>query len=89
MAHSIGGDYRAVRHAYATVMLVKTTGVQLAVVRKRSTGFASNNRMAGTQEANRAIVQSSIAYFARYSLDENERKIHLHYDGSTFRTGTE
>ena len=46
--------------------------------------FASSNRMAGTAEENRAIVQGSIAYFGRYSVDEKEGKINLHYDGSTY-----
>jgi lipocalin-like protein len=46
--------------------------------------FASNNRMTGTGEENRAIVQGSIAYFGRYSIDEKDRKINLHYDGSTY-----
>ncbi|MFO1204404.1 MAG: lipocalin-like domain-containing protein [Burkholderiales bacterium] len=46
--------------------------------------FQSNNRLAGTVEENRAIVQGSIAYFGKYSIDEQEHKINLHYDGSTF-----
>jgi hypothetical protein len=46
--------------------------------------FASNNRMAGTAEENKAIVQGSIAYFGRYSVAEKERKLNLHYDGSTY-----
>lgn len=46
--------------------------------------FASDNRMTGTAEENKAIVQGSIAYFGRYSIDEKERKINLHYDGSTY-----
>jgi len=46
--------------------------------------FASNNRMTGTAEENKAIVQGSIAYFGTYSIDEKEGKIKLHYDGSTF-----
>jgi lipocalin-like protein len=46
--------------------------------------FASNNRMAGTAEENKAIVQGSIAYFGRYSIDEKEQRINLHYDGSTY-----
>ena len=32
--------------------------------------FASNNRLTGTAEENKAIVQGSIAYFGRYSIDE-------------------
>jgi predicted RNA-binding protein with PUA domain len=46
--------------------------------------FASSNRLSGTPEENKAIVQGSIAYFGRYSVDEKERKINLHYDGSTY-----
>jgi hypothetical protein len=46
--------------------------------------FGSNNRMTGTAEENKAIVQGSIAYFGRYSVDEKEGKINLHYDGSTY-----
>src|SRR4051812_25110894 len=46
--------------------------------------FASNNRMTGTAEENKAIAQGSIAYFGRYSLDEKDGKINLHYDGSTY-----
>ena len=46
--------------------------------------FASNNRLAGTAEENKAIVQGSIAYFGRYSINESERKIQFHYDGSTY-----
>jgi len=46
--------------------------------------FASNNRLTGTVEENRAIVQGSIAYFGTYSIDENEKKINIHYDGSTY-----
>lgn len=46
--------------------------------------FASSNRMTGSDEENRAMVQGSIAYFGRYSVNEAEQKIHLHYDGSTY-----
>lgn len=46
--------------------------------------FASPNRMAGTADENKAIVQGSIAYFGKYSIDEKERKINLYYDGSTY-----
>lgn len=46
--------------------------------------FASNNRLTGIAEENQAIVQGSIAYFGRYTIDENERQIHLHFDGSTY-----
>ena len=32
--------------------------------------FVSSNRMAGSPEENKAIVQGSIAYFGSYSVDE-------------------
>lgn len=46
--------------------------------------FASSNRMAGSAEENKAIVQGSIAYFGSYSVNETEQKINLHCDGSTY-----
>jgi hypothetical protein len=46
--------------------------------------IVSNNRMAGSTEENKAIVQGSIAYFGSYSVDEIEQKINIHYDGSTY-----
>ena len=46
--------------------------------------FASSNRMTGSPEENKAIVQGSIAYFGSYSVDEKEQKINIHYDGSTY-----
>lgn len=46
--------------------------------------FASSNRMTGTEAENRAIVQGSIAYFGTYTVDEQGRKLNLHYQGSTY-----
>jgi hypothetical protein len=46
--------------------------------------FASSNRLTGTAEENKAIVQGSIAYFGTYTIDEAEKKINIHYDGSTY-----
>jgi Lipocalin-like domain len=67
-------------------MVVYDPNGRFILVLQRATlpKFASNNRMTGTADENRAIVQGTIAYFGRYSVDENERKINLHYDGSTF-----
>jgi lipocalin-like protein len=56
----------------------------LVLQREALPRFASNSRMTGTAEENKAIVQGSIAYFGRYSIDEKERKINLHFDGSTY-----
>jgi lipocalin-like protein len=67
-------------------MVVYDANGRFILVLQRATlpRFASNNRLAGTAEENKAIVQGSIAYFGKYSVDENERKLRLHYDGSTF-----
>lgn len=46
--------------------------------------FVSNNRLTGSTDENKAIVQGSIAYFGRYSIDEVGKKINIHYEGSTY-----
>jgi hypothetical protein len=53
--------------------------------------FASNNRMAGTAEENKAVVQGSLAFFATYSVSETDRTFTLHVESCTFRNwnGTE
>jgi lipocalin-like protein len=53
--------------------------------------FASNNRMEGTPEENKAVVQGSIAHFGRYSVDEANKTVTFHIETSTFPnwTGTE
>src|SRR5262247_2338738 len=58
--------------------------LSITVVRSDLPKFASNNRMSGTPEENKAIVQGIIAYFGTYSIDESNRKINLRYDGSTY-----
>ena len=46
--------------------------------------FASGNRLTGSADENKAVVQGSIAYFGRYTISEAAQKINLHYDGSTY-----
>ena len=46
--------------------------------------FASDNRMSGTAEENKAVGQGSIAYFGTYAIDEAKGTISLRYDGSTY-----
>jgi hypothetical protein len=55
----------------------------LVLQRASLPNISSNNRMNGTAEENRAIVQGSIAYYGRYSIDE-PGTLNLHYDGSTY-----
>lgn len=46
--------------------------------------LASNNRLLGTVEEYRAIVQGSIAYFGTYTIDESARTFTVHVEGGTF-----
>jgi hypothetical protein len=46
--------------------------------------IASNNRLAGSPEDNRAIVHGSLALFGTYSVDEAKRTLTFKIEGSTF-----
>ena len=46
--------------------------------------FASNNRLEGTTEENKAIVQGSICYFGKYTLDEAAKALTFHLEGGSF-----
>ena len=46
--------------------------------------FRSTNRMEGTPEENKAVVQGSIAQFGRYIVDEANKTITFHIESSTF-----
>jgi hypothetical protein len=46
--------------------------------------FASNNRLEGTPEENKATVQGSVCYFGTYSVNEADHTLALHIVGSSF-----
>jgi hypothetical protein len=46
--------------------------------------FASNNRMLGTPEENKAAAQGVVAYFGTYSVSEADRIVTLHIERSSF-----
>lgn len=46
--------------------------------------FASKDRMEGTPEENKAVVQGSIAHFGRYTVNEADKTITFHIETSTF-----
>jgi hypothetical protein len=56
----------------------------LIIARSDLPPFASNNRLSGTDDENRAIVQGSIAYFGTYTIDESARTFTVHVEGGTF-----
>ena len=46
--------------------------------------FASNNRLEGSPEENKAIVQGSICYFGTYSVSEADHTLTYHVESSSF-----
>jgi hypothetical protein len=56
----------------------------LMTARAGQAKFASTNRMDGTPEENKAVVQGSIAHFGRYTVDETNNTITFHIETSTF-----
>ena len=50
--------------------------------------FAGNDRMKGTAEENKAIVQGSISYFGTYTVDPTAKTLVLHVEGSLFPNWT-
>ena len=56
----------------------------LIVTRSGQPKFASNNRMQGTPEENKAIVQGSISHFGTYTVNEADKTITFHIQTSTF-----
>jgi hypothetical protein len=56
----------------------------LLTARSGQPKFASNNRMEGTPEENKAVVQGSIAHFGRYTVNEADKTITFHIETSTF-----
>jgi hypothetical protein len=46
--------------------------------------FASNNRMAGTAEENKSIVEGILAQFGTYSVSEADKIITRHIESCTF-----
>lgn len=56
----------------------------LLTARSGQPRFASNNRMEGTPEEYKAVVQGSIAHFGRYTVNETDKTITFHIETSTF-----
>ena len=67
-------------------MLMVDAGGHLSLTTLRSDlpKFQSNNRITGTADENKAIVQGSIAYFGTYVIDEATHEITITIKGSTF-----
>jgi len=56
----------------------------LLTARRGQSKFAANNRMEGTPEEYKAVVQGSIAHFGTYTINEADKTITFHIEASTF-----
>lgn len=56
----------------------------LLISRSGQPKFASNNRMEGTPEEYKAVVQGMNAHFGRYTVNEADKTITFHIETSTF-----
>jgi hypothetical protein len=57
----------------------------MVLLRASVPAIASKNRMTGTAEENKAIVQGTLAYYGKYMVvNEKENIVNLTFEGSTF-----
>ena len=56
----------------------------VTIVRAGRPKFASNNRTTGTAEENKAAVAGSIAYFGTYTVNDADKLLLMHLEGSTY-----
>jgi hypothetical protein len=61
---------------------------QLSILRNDLPKFASNARVKGTPDENKAVVGGSINHFGRYTVDEKEKTITFNVEGSIFPNWT-
>jgi Lipocalin-like domain len=67
------------------LLILTDNGIfSLQVMRSDRPKFASNSRVQGTPEENKAAVQGSISSFGTYTVDEANKTFTLRYLGSTF-----
>jgi hypothetical protein len=67
-----------------TMMVDGNGRFSIMVLRSDLPKFASGNRMTGTPDENKAIVQGCIAYFGTYTIDEATHVLTVLVEGSTF-----
>ena len=70
--------------AKGSVVLTKDGRVMLIITRADVPKFASNNRTTGTPEENKAAVAGSIAYFGTYTVNDADKMLVMHLEGSTY-----
>jgi hypothetical protein len=67
-------------------ILILEPGGRVAYVSMRASlpKFASNDRLKGTAEENKAVVEGSYAFFGTYTVNEADHTFTIHVDGATF-----
>ena len=58
--------------------------VAVIITKPELPAFAGNDRMSGTPEENKAIVQGSLAYFGTSTVNEADKTITTHIESCTF-----
>jgi hypothetical protein len=46
--------------------------------------FASNDRLEGTSEENKAVMRGILCYFGTYSVSDTDRSLNIHIENSSF-----
>jgi hypothetical protein len=70
--------------AKGNVFFTSNGRVALIITRADLPKFASNNRTTGTAEENKAAVAGSIAYFGTYTVNDADKTLVMHLEGSTY-----
>jgi hypothetical protein len=87
---SVAGTYSVVTiPAYgdnARGMMVLGADGRYSLVAGRATlpKFASNSRVKGTADENKAVIDGSIAHFGKYTIDDGGKAITFHIEMCTF-----
>jgi len=58
------------------------------IVRTDVPKFATNNRLQGTPEENKAAVHGGIGTFGKYTVNEDNKSFTDHFEGSTYPNNT-
>jgi hypothetical protein len=56
----------------------------LTLARTTLPKFAANNRLKGTAEENRTIIDGSLSHFGKYTVDDKDKSFTFHVETSTY-----
>ena len=78
-------------HPLGQLMFDSGGHFSINILTPNTSKFASNNRLTGTVEENKAVVQGSINYFGTYAINPDGGSVTFHIIGSSFPnwTGTD